>query len=850
MEITTEDPRVRVLGGTTLTGCGGKPGWVSHIVVGDDYVYTATADTVEVWDKDSLGLAAVLQWDKEKGSGVSALAACRDFVYCGMHNGTVRVWEKRSWEEAAVLKGHFSKICGLAADGKYLYSGSSNKLVVWKKKKWEVIWQTEQPYLCTAGLLVDKKTIYTASSSSMTIWKKGSFKEVGAFHAGRGIVAVSHDKKYIYAGSRSDEIRVIRKGTWEEVATITGRSADVVTIHVDDRWLYAAYGDGTLVGWRKGDWGQGTVVDRADNGKLALASDDERLYCGSVRDGVDIWRKSDSAPSGRYSCDGKMEMVATDGEYLVALIREELRVIDGKRLKEVATVTSPDRVWRLAAHDKSIYVATSMGGVRVWRVGKSHEEAALVGRPHGRVNAMAFDNDRMYCAIGNGTVVVWSYGDWQEQASFEVPSTPYSMVVDDQHIYVGCSGGTIDVRRRDTLDRVTVVEGLRGDVDHLAVDDEFLYAGCRSSVYAVHKDTWELETVWDSAESIGGIMVHDGLLYCTDRGDHVVLAWRRGDWERPMTGVACRGLFAALPVKGAVLVVSEGAVVRWRLGPWERSPRPPGHPAWVAGLATDDQHVYVGAGQSVTLWSKDSWEPAPHGIVPQGKVVALAVGNGYVACGISNGNAIELWRTDDWSMTARFRFHDRTIKQMAMDDQFLYSASGDWSVGVVSTRGRPERVVRLRLQKGEWAVSVHSDGKYLYVGAGNNTVQIREVGEWEQVTELGGHEDWCVALTSTDELLFTGSWDGSVRVWKKDTWEQVAAISTGSRVLSLQSDEQFIYAGLDDHTVCVWRIGTWERVAVLKGHIAGVKALAHDSAALYSGAADRWVMVWPKSLWT
>jgi len=56
-----------------------------------------------------------------------ALATDEHYIYSGSADRTVRVWDKKSFKEIAVLEGHSQPVTSIATDEHYIYSGSYDK---------------------------------------------------------------------------------------------------------------------------------------------------------------------------------------------------------------------------------------------------------------------------------------------------------------------------------------------------------------------------------------------------------------------------------------------------------------------------------------------------------------------------------------------------------------------------------------------------------------------------------------------------------------------------------------------------------------------------------------------------
>jgi len=61
---------------------------------------------------------------------VAVLLNCRDYVYSGSSDNTIKVWKVKSMELQHTIKGHNDPVCTLACSDAYLFSGSLRTIKV------------------------------------------------------------------------------------------------------------------------------------------------------------------------------------------------------------------------------------------------------------------------------------------------------------------------------------------------------------------------------------------------------------------------------------------------------------------------------------------------------------------------------------------------------------------------------------------------------------------------------------------------------------------------------------------------------------------------------------------------
>jgi len=234
--------------------------------------------------------------------------------------------------------------------------------------------------------------------------------------------------------------------------------------------------------------------------------------------------------------------------------------------------------------------------------------------------------------------------------------------------------------------------------------------------------------------------------------------------------------------------------------------------------------------------------------VPDGHfdgVYALAMDENYIYSG-SGDRTVRVWDKNSFKELAVLEGHSEGVYALAVDENYIYSGSGDGIVWVWDKN----RFKKLAVLKGhsEGVNALEVDKNYIYSGSGDGIVWVWDKNSFKKLAVLKGHFFGVNALAVDENYIYSGSWDGIVRVWDKNSFEELTVLKGHSRVVNaLAVDENYIYSGSGDRTVRIWDKNSYKELAVLKGHSEGVNALAVDENYIYSGSGDRTVRVWDKN---
>ncbi|XP_010530374.1 PREDICTED: WD repeat-containing protein 5B-like [Tarenaya hassleriana] len=277
----------------------------------------------------------------------------------------------------------------------------------------------------------------------------------------------------------------------------------------------------------------------------------------------------------------------------------------------------------------------------------------------------------------------------------------------------------------------------------------------------------------------------------------------------------------------------------------------------------------------------------------EGHVYSLATKNGLLYIGSESKN-IRVWK--DLTQLTRFKSNSGFVKSIVVYKNQIFSGHQDgkiriWKVSnkdprvykragtlpalkeVFKRSVKPSNYVEVRRRRTAlWiehsdavsCLSLDEDQGLLYSGSWDRTVKIWRISDLKCLESINAHDDAVnsVAVTVTGVgLVFTGSADGSVKVWKREIHRR-RTIHTLSQTLLKQDfaitalvtageDEggigATVYSGSSDGSVNFWEIGDEKVVkfaGVLKRHKLAVLCLAAAGKSLFSGGADKTVVVW------
>ncbi len=239
---------VRVLEKTSFTEITTLPhkGTVNSVYADNAHLYSAGEDgMVRVWDKTTFTEIATLTT-----SSLGITVVCADTFYIYSTGGTrVDVWNKITFKKIAILDAHSSAVESLYVDENFIYGGLRDGTIsMWDKKTHTIIaLLTGDKDQAVNDVYADSQYIYSASSDkTVRIYDKTTLTEIIALqeHADK-VKCVHADNWYIYSSSLDETIRVYDKATYQVKAILPNFRAR--SIHDDKKYLYIIHDDGVVI---------------------------------------------------------------------------------------------------------------------------------------------------------------------------------------------------------------------------------------------------------------------------------------------------------------------------------------------------------------------------------------------------------------------------------------------------------------------------------------------------------------------------------------------------------------------------------------------------------------------------
>jgi eukaryotic-like serine/threonine-protein kinase len=293
---------------------------------------------------------------------------------------------------------------------------------------------------------------------------------------------------------------------------------------------------------------------------------------------------------------------------------------------------------------------------------------------------------------------------------------------------------------------------------------------------------------------------------------------------------------------------ADGAVILWRAGRRDVVGRHRGHVFDVAAAADGWTLASVGEDGAVRLWRPVAGEApvelrGPTAAAALRHVALSADGLRAAAAGVSG----QVWLWDVATRRGRQLVgHDREVDAIAFspDGRRLATAGGDQTIRLWDTLSGESEV--LRDHRDAIGQLAFTQGDLLFSSSRDGTVRVWMLDgkSASAVQVLGGYDgDGGIDVSADGDVLISGA-GMLLRRWRVGAMSGTLRGHGGPVTQVEIADNGDVVSAADDWTVRVWPAGPRPTPRVLRGHEAGITALALSSGGRLAASVDRRRYVW------
>ncbi len=401
----------------------------SALIIGSNSLFVWNLTTKEVEKHNVSGSSsASIQSIAISPDGTQLLA--------GRQDGTIRVWETKTWTQQFEYKAGQShdwvKAVAFSPDGKLIAGGGLSARVALIETEGGVVRNPMNGHIGTVlGLEIMGNTLFSvATDGSARFWFMDSGKEFKRIEGRKSSLALFTQGNTLAIGSRSGDIEIYDLRTMESAAVLSGHTDTVNSMawSADGSTLISGSWDKTIKIWNM-DSNTATLTINAlgeesesdgDFGVIAVAYDRERktiASIGSFGDAVSLWNAESGEPmeslSDGYSFPPTGLAISSERGLIASCSQEDDLIvvceIDApnnviaafEHAANVVKFSSDGRLLLSGGSDGSVCVWDLTQGERVahWKTGNKqifavsflpNDQGVLAGTEHGLILGLNF----------------------------------------------------------------------------------------------------------------------------------------------------------------------------------------------------------------------------------------------------------------------------------------------------------------------------------------------------------------------------------------------------------------------------------------------------------------------------
>jgi WD40 repeat protein len=284
-----------------------------------------------------------------------------------------------------------------------------------------------------------------------------------------------------------------------------------------------------------------------------------------------------------------------------------------------------------------------------------------------------------------------------------------------------------------------------------------------------------------------------------------------------------------------------------------------GHASGIYTLTTDGSLLYSGSGDGMlATWDLKTLEPAPFSVNVGKPIYSVAVHGQRIYIGQSNGGIHVVDRAQKKELQ-HIQIHNNGVFDILINpnDNRLYSAGGEGSIGVFDLDDMRLRIQIPLAQKKLRGLSLSPDGGYLLVSSSNGYVYVLETEYMNELYNFKAHDAGAYGMSWINgNTLITGGRDAHLRIWKIDKKGAEAIESIPAHNFAIYhiatSNEGMLATASRDKTVKVWNPSEMQKPQRLleklsTSHRNSVNDVLWVNGQLFSAGDDRIIKVWARS---
>jgi peptidoglycan-associated lipoprotein len=599
---------------------------------------------------------------------VKAVAVSRDGsrIVTGSSDGTVLVWETKTFAEVGELMAHAEVNCvAISPDGDRILVGSSDGAQVWDARTFRQRATLRQSgKVLSAAFTADGARFVTGSwGDAVKVWDANTFANLGALNAVGPVwsLAISPDGKRIFTGSA-----VWDAGTFAKLGELNGQHGVEVyglALNPDGSRIVTSSSDGTARVWDANTFielGQLNGHTGAVNA-VSVSSDGSLIVTASSDKTVRVWDATTFAELGEFG--GHSDRVLS-----LALSTDGRRIVTGSADRTA-------RVWDATSLDKRNDLRRSNSG--------EEKEARFFGLPYEDDTSSAWHADNTAPEIHQ----------------LNVHSHVYAVAISpDGKLVTGFANGTARIWDSKSFAEMGVLKGHSSEIRGVAIS--------RDGTRIVTGSGDRTARVWDTKS-----FLELGVLYGHDDGIESVAISEDG------SRIASGSWDGTARVWDANNFTELGVLESHRAGN-------------VNGVAfsADGTVIVTGQDQIARVWDAKTFSELGELRGHNGTVYSVAVSpDGMrIVTGSGDGTA-RIWDAKTFSELGALRGHGRAVSGIAFsaDGNRIFTGSRDGSTRVWDSKTFVELEELWDSEKVD-GLAVSLDGRHVFTASHNRTA----VPEW------------------------------------------------------------------------------------------------------------------------
>ncbi|KAL5257600.1 hypothetical protein ACHWQZ_G012503 [Mnemiopsis leidyi] len=272
----------------------GHDGPIWSMASSGDLLFSGSSDhTIKIWD--TLANFTCLKTLQGHEGMVLALCVSNGVLYSSASDNKICVWDIKSYRLLESFSAHSNPVCTLAANDRYVFSGSLRVINVWDVATFQAVHTIDNLNHWVRALVIKKNKLYAGIYQAIKIWDVSTFEAERIIDIkGGSVYSMVVTDSWIICGTYEKGIQMHSLHNTRESHVLTGHSGTVYCLgfytSAGHTRLFSGANDRTIKVWNVDRKIPSQTLDRHQGSVCCLVVSKGKIFSGAMDSTIKVWQ--------------------------------------------------------------------------------------------------------------------------------------------------------------------------------------------------------------------------------------------------------------------------------------------------------------------------------------------------------------------------------------------------------------------------------------------------------------------------------------------------------------------------------------------------------------------------------